>query len=173
MTWRAGRLVYVAKCLLLTTSDGFARAKPVPRFAVKPAEGWGEHPPLTFRKGVHKLRGWNPRVGACWLQGDAAGRHGVGWLPSATWEEHWLLPVPFVPLLPQDKRQGTHLQLYPVPWGGWQTINLPLPQTMKCLGIQQHLPWSPGPPVVGPGAWTAFPTYFERQICRCSYAAGW
>lgn len=173
MTRRAGSLVYVAKCFLLTASNEFVRAEPIPRFASKPGEGWGEHPPLTFRKRVHKLPGWNSRVGACLLQGDAAGRHGAGSLPSAAWEEHQLLPVPFVPLLPWDKRKGTRLHLHPVPWGDWHTIHLPLPLTVKCLGTQQHLTWSPGPPVMGLGAWTAFPFDFGRQICSSGYAMGW
>lgn len=94
-------------------------------------------------------------------------------LPSPAWEEPQLLPALFVPLLPWDKRKGTCLWLHPIPWGGWHTIHLPLPKSVKCSGTQQHLPWSPGPPLMGLGAWTAFPIYFERQIRSHGYAVGW
>lgn len=77
MTRKAGHLVYVAKCFLLTMTDGFVRAEPVRRLAGKPGEGWGQYLPLTFRKEVHKLPGWKPWVGACWLSGNAASRRGA------------------------------------------------------------------------------------------------
>jgi len=144
---------------LLTASDGFTRAEPTPKFAGKPGEGRGDHPPLTFGEGCTSWQGVSPGwvpAGCRW--------HGAGSLPGAAREEPQLLTVPFVPQVPQGERQGTRLQQHPVPWGGWHMIHLLLPQAVTPSGMQQHLPWSPGiPPVMGLGAWAAFPVYFESK----------